>query len=70
MKEQSTLEARVREVLRAEAAAADTPVIETAAGLVRVTVDGRDVRRNEYGMNVGQWKSEIVERIGLVAQAA
>jgi DNA-binding protein YbaB len=41
MKEQSTLEARVREVLRAEAAAADTPVIETAAGLVRVKVDGR-----------------------------
>lgn len=33
-------------------------------------VDGRDVRRNEYGMNVGQWKAEIVERIGLVPQTA
>lgn len=28
-------------------------------------VDGRDVRRNEYGMNVGAWRREIAERIGL-----
>lgn len=26
--------------------------------------DGRDIRRNEYGMNVGQWKAEIAARIG------
>ena len=41
MKNQSTLDiSRIREVLQAEAAKAAEPVVETAAGLVRVTMDG------------------------------
>jgi len=31
-------------------------------------VDGRDFRNKEYGMNVGQWKAEIVERIELACR--
>ena len=33
-------------------------------------VDGRDMRRLEYGMNVSAWKTEIVDRIRSAAKAA